>query len=121
MQTYTLIRDFRDFEIGDTFKKFESGQWQLVLDDGTESVVSNSVMDTLLDVGGYLEDITPTEWTPVVGSTVYVITGAGEVKSKEFSNSDWFRLQKEFMGYFATREEALQRVEFIRGFLTTNQ
>lgn len=116
MQTFTLIRAFRDFEIGTQFTRDEDNGWNEIV-DGDEFEVSSSVMETLLDVGGYLEETTPVVWTPAVGSTVYVVTGAGEIKAKEFTNSDWFRLQNEFMGYFATREEAINRVSEVREML----
>lgn len=109
MQTFRLIQAFRDWEIGDIFNKDTDGSWY----DGDREDVSSHICDTLLDVGGYFEDITPVVWTPTVGQQVYVVTGAGEVKGKEFTNSDWFRLQKSFMGYFATRQEAEDRVNEI--------
>lgn len=118
MQTFRLIQNFRDWEIGDIFNKDTDGSWY----DGDREDVSSHICDTLLDVGGYFEDITPVapvEWTPIIGSTIYVITGAGEVKPKEFTDSEWFRLQKNFMGYFATREEAVERVELIREMMDT--
>ena len=113
MQTFRLIRAFRDWSVGTLFNK-EDGRWS---SEGEFEDVSSHVCDTLLDVGGYFEDITPIEWTPSVGQQVFVITGAGEVKSKEFTNSDWFRLQKAFMGYYATREEAENYVDFVRNEL----
>lgn len=117
MQTFRLICNFRDYVIGEIFTKDEEGQWH----DAHEETLSNSVFETLLDVGNYLEDITPVVWTPVLHSQVFVITGAGEVKSKEFTDSEWFRLQKNFMGYYATREEAMDRVELIREMLLINE
>lgn len=92
----------------------EDGRWSS--DEEFENV-SSHVCDTLLDVGGYFEDITPVVWTPTAGQQVFVITGAGEVKSKEFTNSDWFILQKNFMGYYQTRQEALDRVQEITELL----
>lgn len=118
MQTFRLIRAFRDYVVGEIFTTDEDGAWF----DEHDDEVSRSIFETLLDVGGYLEDITPVSpvvWTPSVGDTVFVITGAGEVKSKEFTNSDWFRLQKNFMGYYATRDEAENFVTFVRNFLTS--
>lgn len=116
MQTFRLIRAFRDFEIGDVFSRDEDESWY----DGDSEDISSQIMETLLDVGGYLEDTTPVEvvWTPVLHSQVFVVTGAGEVKSKEFTDSDWFRLQKNFMGYFATRREAEDRIEYIRNLIS---
>lgn len=113
MQTFRLIQAFRDWEIGMIFNK-EDNRWSL---DNEFEGVSSHVCDTLLDVGGYFEDITPVVWTPTVGQQVFLVTGAGEVKSKEFTDSEWFRLQKNFMGYFATREEAVRRVNNIRDLL----
>lgn len=117
MQTFRLIRAFRDFEIGTQFTRDEDGVWIWNISEDEDEDVSNTVMETLLDVGGYLEDITPTEWIPVLHSQVFVVTGAGEVKQKEFTDSDWFRLQKNFLGYFATRDEALNRVQEITELL----
>ncbi len=118
MQTFRLIRAFRDFEIGTQFTRDEDSEWSMDVFEDSEDV-SNSVMETLLDVGGYLEDITPVDvvWTPVLHSQVFVVTGAGEVKSKEFTDSDWFRMQKNFMGYYATREQAEEYVDFVRNAL----
>lgn len=116
MQTFRLIQAFRDWTVGTIFNK-EDGRWS---SEGEFENVSSHVCDTLLDVGGYFEDITPVapvEWIPVLHSQVFVVTGAGEVKSKEFTDSEWFRLQKNFMGYYATREEAMDRVELIRDTL----
>lgn len=113
MQTFRLIQSFRDWTVGTIFNK-EDGRWS---SEGEFENVSSHVCDTLLDVGGYFEDITPVEFRPTIGQQVFVITGAGEVKSKEFTDSEWFRLQKNFMGYFATREEAVARVELIRDTL----
>lgn len=101
------------------FIKEIDGSWEL--QDNEDVDVSARVCETLLDVGGYFEDITPVVWTPVLHSQVFVITGAGEVKSKEFTDSEWFRLQKNFMGYYATREEAMDRVELIREMLLINE
>lgn len=114
MQTFRLIQDFRDWEIGMVFIKNADGTWTC---DNEFTNVSSHVCDTLLDVGGYFEDITPVVWTPTVGQQVFVITGAGEVKSKEFTDSEWFRLQKNFMGYYATRQEAENYVDFVRNEL----
>lgn len=116
MQTFRLMRAFRDWTVGTLFNK-EDGRWS---SEGEFENVSSHVCDTLLDVGGYFEDITPVEWIPSVGQQVFVITGAGEVKTKEFTNSDWFTLQKSFMGYFATREEANTRVQLIRSLIDEN-
>lgn len=121
MQTFRLIRAFRDFEIGTVFNRDANSNWSISTDDGEEDEISNSVMETLLDVGGYLEDITPTEWTPVLHSQVFVVTGAGEVKQKEFTDSDWFRLQKNFLGYFSTRQEAQDRVNEINEILNSER
>jgi hypothetical protein len=117
MQTFRLIQAFRDWEVGMLFTK-ENGLWSS--DEEFENV-SSHVCDTLLDVGGYFEDITPVVWTPTVGQQVYVVTGAGEVKQKEFTNSDWFRLQKNFMGYYATRQEALDRVHEVVELLNSER
>jgi hypothetical protein len=117
MQTFRLIRAFRDWTVGTIFNK-EDGRWS---SEGEFEDVSSHVCDTLLDVGGYFEDVTPVVWTPSVGQQVFLVTGAGEVKSKEFSNSDWFRLQNDFMGYFATREEAINRVLEVREMLHSEQ
>lgn len=115
MQTFRLIQAFRDWEVGMLFTK-DNGLWS---SEGEFNDVSSHVCDTLLDVGGYFEDITPLEFTPTVGQQVYVVTGAGEVKGKEFTNSDWFRLQKNFMGYFATRQEAEDHVNEINELLNS--
>ena len=117
MQTFRLIQAFRDWEVGMLFTK-NDGRWS---SDDEFQDVSSHVCDTLLDVGGYFEDITPVVWAPTVGQSVFVITGAGEVKSKEFTNSDWFNLQKNFMGYFATRQEAEDRVNEISELLNSER
>lgn len=114
MQTFRLIQAFRDLAIGTNFRRDEDGDVFITDEDGDIVDYSSSVFQTLLDVGGYLEETTPVVWTPSVGDTVYVITGAGEVKPKEFTDSAWFRLQKNFLGYYQTRDEAQRRVELIR-------
>lgn len=121
MQTFRLIRAFRDFEIGTQFTRNEDSEWVMIVNEDEDEDVSDSVMETLLDVDGYLEDVTPTEWTPVLHSQVFVVTGAGEVKQKEFTDSDWFRLQKNFLGYFATRQEAEDRVNEINEILNSER
>lgn len=117
MQEFTLIKAFRDWEIGTVFTKNEDGTWSSL---GEFQNVPSHVCDTLLDVGGYFEDTTPVVWTPAVGDTVYVITGAGEVQAKEFTDSAWFRKQKAFMGYYATRGEADNYVDFVVEALNLN-
>lgn len=107
MQTFRLIRAFRDFNIGDTFTKDTDGEWRMFVSVDEDEEVSDSVCDTLLDVGGYFEDITPTEFTPTMGHNFYFITGAGEVKRKEWTNSDWCQAQRNFLGIFETEEDAL--------------
>ena len=104
MQTFTLIRAFRDWEIGTEFTKDTFNVWTA---DGSD--VSGSICDTLLEVGGYFEETTPTEFTPTSGQTFFFITGAGEIKSKEWTNSDWCNAQRSFLGVFATRELAEER------------
>lgn len=111
--TFRLIQAFRDWTIGTQFTRDEDGEWHMNINEDEDEDVSSSTCETLLDVGGYFEDITPVVWTPILHSQVFVVTGAGEVKQKEFTDSDWFRLQKNFLGYFATREEALDRVQEI--------
>lgn len=114
MQTFRLLQDFRDWTVGLIFTRNEIGLW--TLEDEFENEVSH-VCDTLLDVGGFFEDITPVVWTPALHSFVFVITGAGEVKRKEFTGSDWFTAQKNFLGYYQTLEEAMDRVDIIRDML----
>lgn len=111
------MQAFRDLEIGTVFHRDNDGEVRIIINEDEDEDFSESVFQTLLDVGGYLEETTPeveTEWTPSVGDTVYVITGAGEVKPKEFTGSAWFRLQSNFLGYYQTRDEAVSRVSSIR-------
>lgn len=116
MQTFRLIRAFRDWTVGTVFTKIDN----LWSQEGEFTNTVSHVCDTLLDVGGYFEHITPVVFTPTLHSNVYVVTGAGEVKRKEFTDSEWFRSQSNFMGYFATQQEAEDRVEVIRELLDIN-
>ena len=117
MQTFKLIRAFRDWAIDTIFTRSEDGLWS---SDGEFESVSSHVCDTLLDVGGYFEDITPVVFTPTLGSMFYYITGAGEIKSKEWTNSTFCNDCKNFMGVFSTTEEAETRLSEVRDLLEDN-
>lgn len=118
MQQFILLQGFRGWRDGTQFRKFEDGQWQVTNQDGTQSVVSSEVMETLLDME-YLEDVTPEEVEdeevePVtstfnVGETFFYITGAGEVKSKSWTDSIWCRNCANFLGAYRTQAEAEDR------------
>lgn len=114
MQNYQLVRDFREWISGLIFVKHPDGEWSC---GGEFEKQPSNVLDTLMDVGGYLSFLEETEFTPEVGDTFYYITGAAEIKAKEWTNSDWCHSVRDFMGIFETREEAQLRLAEIENSL----
>ena len=120
-QTYTLVSDFRDFNEGDTFTKLENGTWR-----GTNILEGvNETLDTLLEVGGYLEEVEVEETLavtnqPQTGDMYFYITGAGTIKEKEWTGSSFDLGCQRFMGVFDSREDAEARFSEVFNLLGDN-
>lgn len=114
MDSFTLLRAFRGANVGEVFTRDEEGDYQ-----SDSGMLSESVVNTLIEVGGYIEEIAPREFTPTMGQNVFFITGSGEIKNKAWTNSDWCNAQKDFLGVFSTREQAEERVLEIGDLLST--
>jgi hypothetical protein len=99
MQKFKLVRQFREWNVGDIFKKNDDGTWSY----GDEFINQRSHrLDTLLDISMdgvvYLEEIN--KFTPNVGQNFLYITGAGEIKAKEWTNSAWCQACRDTFGVF---------------------
>lgn len=117
MQSYELTQAFREWEVGMRFKKHDDGDWSSV---GEIEKQPSHTLDTLLDVGGYLEEMED-NFTPSNGGTFFHITGAGEVKSREWTGSAFCTNCQNFMGVFETHEDAMTRLEEIRSLINNGQ
>jgi len=106
MQKFKLVRDFREWEVGEVFKKV-GDLWSY----GTEFINKKShTLDTLLEISKegdavYLVEVT--RFTPVMGEMFYYITGAGEIKEKEWTGTDWCKSCRDTFGVFQDVQSAM--------------
>lgn len=106
MKKFKLIDNFRDFFIGQVFTLYDNGQVGYIKDNGEEDHFNSDIFKTLLDVGGYLEEVTTNRWTPTNGENFYYITGSGEIKQKTWTGSDWCIGCRDTFGVFSTITKA---------------
>lgn len=136
MQNFILTQAFRGWEEGTQFTRDADGEWRLIISDEEDEEVSDEVMETLLDANEYLEEVIPVTPEPVeevgpvptshfnTGDTFFYISGAGEVKSKSWTDSVWCRNCANFLGAYRTQAEAEDRANvygrLIRTFNSMN-
>ena len=121
MDSFRLLRAFRGANEGEVFIKSGLEEDTDVYESEEGNELSESVVNTLIEVGGYIEEIASREFTPTMGQNVFFITGSGEIKNKAWTNSDWCNAQKDFLGVFATQELAEERLAEIADLLSLEQ
>lgn len=111
---YKLIKQFKTIPVGEVFKHNDIVDvWQ---SEGNYQLLNNT-FETLLDTGLFFEVINEGFQN---GDTFYYITGAGEIKSKEWTGSEWCLNCQDFLGAFKTEEEALEKKNTLLALMNYN-
>lgn len=113
---YILNIDYPNLNRDTVYTRLQNGNWNSR--DGVFSNTQSTTLDVLLHSG----NLVSAPNFPQQGDTIFHLTGAGEVKSREWDNDSQFcQGLQSFLGVYATRSEALEAVAGIRELLEENR